>query len=480
MAHDRNTALVWFRRDLRLADHPALAAAVACAKQIIPVYIYSPAEERGWPPGAASRWWLHHSLLALDASLKRKRSRLIIRAGSSLDALRTLVRETGASRVFWNRLYDPALVKRDTRVKRALRELGCDVDSYSASLIHEPWQVVRDNGAPYRVFTPYYKASLAAGLDGEPLRAPRTVRPAKRWPPGLAVAELRLLPRSQWFKSLESTWSVGEHAARRRLQTFAHDRLGDYAENRDCPAQSAVSRLSPHLHFGELSARQVWKRTQDSATTHRDARIDAYLRQLIWRDFAHQLLYHFPDTPRLSFDRRFDEFPWRARRNSLFDAWTRGTTGVPLVDAGMRELWNTGWMHNRVRMIAASFLTKNAMIHWRLGARWFWDTLVDADLANNTLGWQWVAGCGADAAPYFRVFNPVRQGERFDPRGEYVRRWVPELANLPDHCIHTPWEASPLELSEAGVRLGDSYPHPVLDLQESRAEALQRYRYLAR
>jgi deoxyribodipyrimidine photo-lyase len=390
-------SILWFRLDLRLADNPALAAAVKRGA-VVPVFVWAPEEEGAWPPGAASRWWLHHSLQSLASDL----GGLVIRRGPSLDALRQLVKETGATAVFWNRRYEPALIARDTKVKQALLADGLKIESFNSALLFEPWEL-----KPYKVFTPFYRTCLAKGIP--PARTPRRavrVVPAA----SLQLDELKLLPKLNWATGFH--WQPGEAGARAQLRQFTPT---GYRTNRDLPAVAGTSCLSPHLHFGEISPRQVW---------HAVANAD-YRRQLIWREFAHHLLYHFPHTAEKPLRPDFENFPWRKDAKAL-KAWQRGRTGYPLVDAGMRELWTTGWMHNRVRMVVASFLVKDLLIPWQAGARWFWDTLVDADLANNTLGWQWVAGCGADAAPFFRIFNPATQAEKFDPEGKYGRRWASE------------------------------------------------------
>jgi len=413
--------LVWFRNDLRLADNPALAAAAARGS-VVPVYIWAPDEEGDWPPGAASRWWLHGSLEALGRALHRHRSRLVIRTGPSRRALEQLMDETGADAVYWNRRYEPAAVARDRELKQAL----AGARSYSGSLLREPWTLETQAGGPFKVFTPFWRALGAAGDPAAPLPEPALHAP-ERWPGSLALSQLGLLPEVRWDAGMERAWQPGERAAQAALEEFA-GRVGRYGDDRDRPALD-TSRMSPRLHFGELSPRQVWHAVADRRSS------DPYLRQLGWRDFAHHLLFHFPDTTEQPLQPAYRRMPWRDDPDGLA-AWQRGETGYPLVDAGMRQLWETGWMHNRVRMVAASFLTKHLLIHWAEGARWFWDTLVDADLANNTLGWQWVAGSGADAAPYHRIFNPSLQAERYDPDGGYVERWLDGRRSRPivDHA----------------------------------------------
>ena len=467
--------LWWLRRDLRLSDNPALHTALRNCKRVVPVYIYAPEEEGDWAPGAASRWWLHHSLAALARDLRQRGSRLLLRRGSSARALAELAAQTGADRVYCNRLYEPAAMARDAVVERSLGERGIAVHSFNAALLHEPWAVRKPDRSPYRVFTSYWKACQKVGFDV-------SLQPTSQALPAVAdelasagLQELDLLPQQPWDGGLRANWRPGEDGAHRRLQTFLDQAVAAYAQRRDRPDATGTSRLSPHLHFGEIGPRQIWHALQQERDA---AAVQAYVRQLGWREFAQQLLYHFPHTAEHPLDPRFEHMPWSGEAQGALRLWQQGETGIPLVDAGMRELWHTGWMHNRVRMVSASLLTKNLLLPWRHGARWFWDTLVDADLANNTLGWQWTAGCGADAAPYFRVFNPVLQGERFDPEGRYVCTWIPQLARLPDRYRHRPWQAPQQVLEQSGLRLGRDYPAPMVDLSASRERALAAYRQM--
>ena len=467
-----STAIVWFRRDLRLADNPALRHALDHHDRVLPVYVHAPEEEGAWAPGGASRWWLHHALAALGQSLAKAGAPLLIRRGGSLGELLELAKAAKAEAVYWNRLYEPALVQRDQGIKQALREHGLQAHSFNAALLLEPWQLKTGGGDPYRVFTPFWRAATGYLPQHAPLPSPRRI-PAPTPPRGLPLDALELLPRIAWDGGLRQAWTPGEHGAWKELETFCEDALAHYKTGRDHPAVNGTSRLSPHLHFGEISPLQARARLQRlGAEDPRPgvlANTDHYLRELGWREFAHHLLYHFPRTPEQPLYEKFAHLPWRRKRDYAADlrAWQRGRTGVPLVDAGMRQLWHTGWMHNRVRMVVASFLTKNLLIPWQEGAAWFWDTLVDADLANNTLGWQWTAGCGADAAPYFRVFNPVLQGGKFDARGAYIRAWVPELAGADDKAVHAPWQAQ--------RPLPPPYDQPIADLAASRQRALDAY-----
>jgi deoxyribodipyrimidine photo-lyase len=469
-------SLVWFRLDLRLTDNPALAAAIKQGGPVVPVFIHAPEEETPWAPGGASNWWLHQSLQSLNASLRELGSRLIIRRGPSREALATLAREAGATTVFWNRRYEPAVVARDAKVEDALRNSGLVAESYNAALLHEPWTVQNQSGKPFRVFTPFWKHCLAKTSPPEPLSAPRQIIAPAHWPTTLRIAALELEPKINWAVGLKYAWQPGEAGAHAQLGRFLDTALASYGELRQRPDLVGTSRLSPHLHFGEISPRQIWQALQQHAATHglTNWRASQFLTEVGWREFAHHLLYHFPQTPSAPLRVDFNQFPWR-KDAAFLAGWQQGRTGYPIVDAGMRELWTTGWMHNRVRMIVASFLVKDLLLSWTEGTRWFWDTLVDADLAQNTLGWQWTAGCGADAAPYFRVFNPIRQGEKFDPRGGYVRRWCPELAKLPDAWLHQPWQAPSETLACAGIILGRDYPKPLISHAIAREIALEAF-----
>ena len=474
--------VVWFRRDLRLSDNPALEAALTAGGPVIPVFIDSPHEKASWAAGGASRWWLHHSLTALDRSLRERGSRLILRSGPSIRCLREVAAESGAAGIYWNRGYEPEAVAQDAEVKADLTSIGLHTASFNASLLFEPSEVRNSSGGPFRVFTPFWRACLSSLMHP---RLPGRLCPAlpapHRWPGGLALQQLQLAPVPDWAGGLRQTWQPGEEGACARLRQFVRGALSGYPRGRDRPAVPGTSRLSPHLHFGEISPHAVWHEVKAAVASADDPGLreagDAFLRQIGWREFACHIMAGFPYSDHEPLRADFLEFPWRKSARDL-KAWQQGQTGYPLVDAGMRELWTTGWMHNRVRMVVASFLTKDLLLPWIDGARWFWDTLVDADLANNSFGWQWTAGCGADAAPFFRIFNPVGQGERFDPKGDYIRRWVPELAKLPAPWIHKPWQASAAVLRDAGVRLGKDYPKPLVDHGEARRRALAAYQGL--
>jgi deoxyribodipyrimidine photo-lyase len=468
------TTLVWFRRDLRVHDNPALNAAAAAGQPVVALYVHAPEEEGHWAPGAASRWWSHHSLAALERELSARGARLVFRCGPSLATLLEVARESGATAVHWNRLYEPVLVARDKQVKQGLKDAGLEATSHGGALLHEPWKLKTQAGDPFRVFTPFWNAFQKQVMPGAPLPPPRRLAAPTTALSGLRLDALGLLPSIPWDAGLAASWTPGEAAALARLEAFARDTVGGYKDQRDLPAVDGVSRLSPHLHFGELSPRQAWAAVARRIADARASRgAEAYLRELGWREFAHHVLFHFPTTPDAPLHAKYARFPWRPRHQPLLRAWQQGRTGYPIVDAGLRELWHTGWMHNRVRMIVASLLVKNLRVPWLEGARWFWDTLVDADLANNTMGWQWTAGCGADAAPYFRIFNPVLQGLKFDPEAAYVKKWVPELAALPAEWAHQPWRAPRKVLDATGFRSGIDYPSPLIDLATSRDEALE-------
>ena len=471
-------SIIWFRLDLRLADNPALQAAIKRGGAIIPVFIHAPDEEAPWQPGAASRWWLHQSLHALDADLRAAKSKLVIRQGPSLATLRDLVAETAAGAVFWNRRYEPAAIARDAAVKEALLAQSLEAESFNSALLNEPWTIQNQSGNPFQVFTPFWRHCLTKSAPAEPLPGPRRIPAPNRWPKSLTVEALELEPKIKWAEGMRTAWQPGATGAHAQLKHFLEEALLNYAEDRNRPDHVGTSRLSPHLHFGEITPRQIWHAVRRQAgakhipeTTWRGWQ---FLTEIGWREFAHHLLYHFPHTPAEPLRTGFKMFRW-SKDAAFLKAWQKGRTGYPIVDAGMRELWTTGWMHNRVRMIVASFLVKDLLLSWTEGARWFWDTLVDADLAQNTLGWQWIAGCGADAAPYFRVFNPANQGEKFDPCGDYVRRWCPELVKLPAKWIHRPDEVPSEMLRVAGVQLGKNYPHPIINHVLARKTALEAY-----
>jgi deoxyribodipyrimidine photo-lyase len=471
--------IVWFRQDLRLVDNPALAAAVDSGRPVLPFYLLDDETPGRWRPGGASRWWLHHSLAALADDLVGRGAPLLLRRGRADDVLPALAAETGAAAVYWNRCYEPSAVARDTALKTTLKDAGVEARSFNASLLVEPWQIETGSGGPYKVFTPFWKAARATLDPPPPAPAPECIAGVDGLPAGDRLYDWALLPTApDWAGGLRDAWQPGEAGARARFQAFLDEDIAGYADDRDRPDRAVTSRLSPHLHWGEMGPRQLWHaamhRVGSGAGAPLQKAIDKFLSEVGWREFAHHLLFHFPDLPEENWKHAFDGFGWRDDPDAL-RAWQRGRTGYPLVDAGMRELWATGWMHNRVRMVAASFLIKHLLVDWRAGADWFWDTLVDADLANNAASWQWVAGCGADAAPYFRIFNPVAQGEKFDPDASYIRRWVPELARLPDAYVHRPWDTPADVCRAAGFVPGESYPPPIVDHAVARGRALAAY-----
>ena len=465
------TALVWLRSDLRLADNPALTAAVASGLPVQALYVEE-TDATLRPLGGASRWWLHHSLAALATALAGLGIPLELRRGPAGATLADAVRRHDAAAVFWNRRYAPAQRDIDAATKAALQHDGVEVTSFAANLLVEPWDITTGQGGPYGVYTPFWNALRQKPIP-RPLPAPGAI--AAPLTPVAPIDATYIAPA--WSQKLVQHWQVGEAAASARLDAFLAGPLGDYQDGRDFPARDITSKLSPYLAFGEISPRQIWHAAQVAAQHASAAAIEKFLKELTWRDFNYHQLYHRADIAREPMQPRFAALPWQEPGTALA-AWQQGQTGIPIVDAGMRELWETGYMHNRVRMLTASLLTKNLLIDWRLGEAWFWDCLLDADPANNPGNWQWVAGSGLDAAPYFRIFNPVTQSNRFDAAGAYIRRWVPELARLPDDLIHDPAAAPGFVLRDAGITLGKTYPEPIVDLKSSRERALAAFKSL--
>lgn len=476
-----NPTLLWLRTDLRLADNPALTHARKRGGPVIPVFIWAPDEERDWSPGSASRWWLHQSLKSLQGALEAAGSRLIIRLGPTRDTLHQVCKDSGAGAVVWNRRYEPVIRERDRLIKDSLQSAGLEAESFNAALLYEPCEIQNKAGNPFQVFTPFWRHCLTLDDPPTPLPALKRIPAPTKWPSTILLNKLELEPHINWAEGMRTAWQPGTAGAAHQLRRFLNHAFEDYARHRNRPDLAGTSRLSPHLHFGEISPRQVWHGLRRAAERRglpaSSWRTSQFLAEVGWREFSHHLLHHFPHTPHQPLRPEFSRFPWRRNVEGL-QTWQKGLTGYPIVDAGMRELWSTGWMHNRVRMVAASFLVKDLLISWQEGATWFWDTLVDADLAQNTLGWQWTAGCGADAAPFFRVFNPTTQGEKFDPNGDYVRRWCPELAKLPDKWIHRPHEAPAEVLRQAHIPLGESYPKPIVSHAIARNVALETYNRL--
>jgi deoxyribodipyrimidine photo-lyase len=472
--HNTAPAIVWFRQDLRLADNTALDAAIGSKRPLVLLYILDDETPGRWRLGGASRWWLHKSLGALARDIGQRGARLTLRRGRAENVLAALIAETGAQALYWQRQYEPYAVARDTAVKARFTQAGLEAASFGGALLFEPSQIKNQAGAPFKVYSPFWRACLAQSETREPLPCPRTLPAFKGALDSDALDSWGLLPkRPNWAAGFEPEWSPGEAGAHAALQRFVSVALRPYSSARNLLGAAGTSRLSPHLHFGEISPLQVRAAIESAAAEAKNGAAK-FQSELGWREFNVHLLYHVPHLPERPLRPAFDAFPWRADADAL-EAWRRGRTGYPIVDAAMRELWVTGYMHNRARMIAASFLIKHLLIDWRSGADWFWDTLVDADLANNAASWQWVAGSGADAAPYFRIFNPVLQGEKHDADGAYVRRWLPQLAALPDDMLHRPWEADAAILRAAGVALGRDYPLPIVDHGAARKRALDAF-----
>ncbi len=469
--------IVWFRHDLRLSDNSAIQAAKKHGGPVIFTFVYDPEKTRHY--GAASRWWLHHSLTALQKSLNDLGAKLLVQRGKTQEVLLALAQENKADTIVCSRQYEPHEIALEKTLYSLCTDNGIVFKRYTGYLQFEPETIATQSGSPYKVFTPFWRRCNACWQSSTPIKAPKTLhQPKTLATKGLAIAELGLLPKKpNWAAPFDENWTPGEQGALQALKAFGKRALAEYDEGRDKPAEHGTSRLSPHLHFGEISTRQIFNHIENLKTHINQKDKARFSSEIGWREFCHHLLFHFPHLPDKAFNPKFNHFPWRRNAKAL-KRWQQGNTGIPLVDAGMRELWQTGWMHNRVRMVVASFLVKNLNIPWQEGERWFWDTLVDANLANNAAGWQWVAGSGADAAPYFRIFNPVSQGQRFDPEGLYIKRWVPELGKIPKKYIHAPWTAPSQVLSEAAVTLGKDYPSPMVDLKTSREDALAAYKSL--
>lgn len=467
------TTIVWYQRDLRVDDHAALARA-AERGAVVPVYVHTPGLGGRWTPTGASNWWLHQSLTALDEQLSGLGSPLVCRVGDAAEALIGIARATDADTVVLVESIEPAAQEHDDAVEHALGRAGLEVERFGPNLIWPVGSVMTKAGDPYQVFSPFWRAGLGTGEPEEPVAGPKKLKPPARAVDSVGVEGLGLLPEIDWAEEMRARWTPGERGAQAALKAFVRDRLDAYQEDRDRLDIPGWSAMSPHIHFGEISVRRLWHTVAGGPGWDGHKGREHYLREVGWREFAQHLLNHFPHTPDEPLRGYFKQFPWSDKDDHL-RAWQRGQTGYPVVDAAMRNLWAEGWMPNRARMIVASFLCKHLLIPWQRGAEWFWDTLVDADLGSNTLGWQWTAGCGADAAPYFRIFNPVSQGEKFDPEGDYVRRWVPELARLDTRSIHKPWEAGEIELSAAGVVLGETYPEPIVNHTRAREKALAAF-----
>ncbi|PXA05194.1 deoxyribodipyrimidine photolyase [Coraliomargarita sinensis] len=465
--------ILWLRQDLRLNDNSALQAAIEAGGPILPVYIDDREAMGDWAPTGASLWFLHRALESLEASFKKSGGQLFYLKGDSLAELKALIDSSGAGRVYWNRRYEGPHRERDAAIKKALRDAGIEVKSCNTSLLNEPHTVSTGSGQPYKVYTPYWRNVKERKLEPPVEVDLKTADFYTNKSMGCQLEDLKLLPDHPWHRKLEAYWDVSEESAMKYLDKFLAEPVAAYDTDRDLPRVAGTSRLSPYLHWGLIGPRQVMERLH---ATHdlREQGPQTYAKEIYWREFAYNVLYHFPHTPDAPLQEKYADFPWEYDK-SVLKQWQQGRTGYPIVDAGMRELYETGWMHNRVRMIVSSLLVKHLLQDWRDGARWFWDTLVDADLASNTLGWQWSGGCGADAAPYFRIFNPMTQGKKFDPDGDYVKHWVPELKHIPTKFIHEPWEAPPSVLEQAGCQLGEDYPEPIIDHKKGRERALAAF-----
>lgn len=467
-ATDNSLTLVWFRQDLRLIDNEALNTAIERRVPIFALYIEDEDKDNQWKIGAASRWWLHYSLISLQEALQKIGINLIFKKGNTLTVLLEIIEETKADAIFWNRRYEPYHISQDSKIKQELQEKNLLVKSFNASLLFEPWDISNKQGKPFQVFTPFWKNCLLHEIKKPKSLSKKEIVPF-HYSKGEQLKDLKLLPKIEWDHGFKTFWKPGVSYAEKWLDNFLKKNILSYIEARDFPSMEGTSFLSPYLHFGELSPRMIFQKV--TAAYGENEKTFAFLRQIGWREFAYHLLYHFPKTTNEPLRKEFIHFPWKNDPIQL-KKWQQGMTGYPLIDAGMRQLWKMGWMHNRVRMVVGSFLVKDLLISWEEGAKWFFDTLVDADLANNTLGWQWVGGCGADAAPYFRIFNPTLQSEKFDSEGNYIKKWVPELANLPVKWIHKPFLASEDVLREAGIELGKTYPKPIVDHDKARILAL--------
>lgn len=467
-------SIVWFRNDLRLSDNPALLAAIEFGQPVICLYVL---ENKARPNGGASKWWLNKSLNQIAIAIRKHGGELILRKGDAQLILNEIVLRTGASAIFWNRRYDKFGMKTDQLIKKHFNDQGILAKSFKANLLFEPWEIEKKAGGYYKVYGPFKRACLALGVDRAPLPPPTKIPAASFKVQSDNLADWDLHPANpDWSYGISNTWNPGEAGARQRLDAFLHKGgCNGYMHDRNLPAKvGGTSGLSPHLAFGEISPNQVWAAASSPDLDVQSVDQETFLSQVLWREFSYTLLYFNPDLDQKNFQLRFDAFPWCENHDHL-KKWQQGQTGFPIVDAGMRQLWHTGWMHNRVRMIVGSFLVKHMLLNWRHGEEWFWDTLVDADRANNAASWQWIAGSGADAAPYFRIFNPMTQGEKFDPKGEYIRRYVTELKNMPDKYLNAPWEAPQDVLKKAGVELGNTYPRPIVDHSLARERALSAF-----
>lgn len=461
--------IVRFRQDLRIQDNPALYEA-AKKGTVLPLYIWDEKAAGEWASGAASRVWIHHALKSLNESLD---GNLVIMKGDTLDILKELIERVNAKGLYQNRCYEPWRIALDKKIKQEFTDI---YESFNGSLLWQPWEIKNQTGDPYKVFTPFFrKGCLNAPAPRQPIGASENLELRTAYK-DLDIEGLNLLPSIKWDQGLTAYWDISENGAHAQLNTFLESGLDGYKDGRNFPAKENISRLSPYLHHGLLSPNQIWYASDTAGKAQKlDKDLSHFHSELGWREFSYSLLYHFPQLPSEPLQEKFKAFPWSDKQSEKLEAWQKGQTGFPIVDAAMRELYATGYMHNRTRMIVGSFLVKNMLLHWHHGEKWFWDTLFDADLANNSARWQWIAGCGADAAPYFRIFNPMLQSEKHDAEGDYIRKWVPEIAKLSNKDIHTPWQATEEALKNADIKLGETYPKPILDHHVTRDRALHAY-----
>ena len=467
-----DTCICWFRKDLRLDDNPALVEA-AKHEKIIPLFVFDKSLHEYSNIGEASHWWLENSLISLNLDMDNK---LNILEGNSLASISKIIKEQNVKYLYWNRCYEPDRIAADTIIKKSMKDLNVVTKSFNSSLLWEPWKIKNKSGNFYKVFTPFYKKGC---LLSDPPRAPLD-KPEK-----IFFSKLNLKnqnyhfkfqdKKNKWYEKFKKTWNTSEASARKKFNNFLNNGASDYNNGRNFPYKNSVSKISPYLHWGQISPFRVWK---DAKNKMKGLHKETFLSELGWREFSYHLLYHYPDINKKNLKTQFDKLKWNINEKLLLK-WKKGKTGFPIVDAGMRELWQTGYMHNRLRMITASFLVKNLLIHWKEGEKWFWDCLLDADLASNSASWQWVAGTGSDAAPFFRIFNPITQGQKFDKDAIYIRKYVPEIAGLPNKFIFTPWLADKTILKEADINLGESYPYPIIDYILSRKKALDAFKKIS-
>jgi len=471
--------IYWFRRDLRILDNSALKSAVDTKQPILFIYIHDQ-NSSPWSIGSASKWWLHHSLLTLEKSLLSLKSRLYFFSGSTKLILEKLISQTNCNHVICNQQFEPEMFKNDKELVSYFEKQNVTFEIKSANLLFNPNSIFNKQGNVYKVFTPFYKTCIQIGFSTELINKPNKLNTYQYKHKSDSLMEFALTPKISWDEGLKATWQPGENAAHKILKNIVSNVIENYTNKRDYPELDSTSHLSPYLHFGEITPQRIIHALTQASFLQPsiEEQKHQFIRQLIWREFSHYILFHFPHTSNTPFQEKFKRFPWKRSDKTLLIAWQKGKTGYPIIDAGMRELWHTGYMHNRVRMITASFLTKNGLLNWKQGASWFWDTLVDADLAQNSMNWQWVAGCGVDAAPFFRIFNPVTQSKKFDEKGNYIRQWCPELSRLSNKDIHTPWLCNDCTLNDANINLGIHYPKPIIDLSTTRERALSLFKSL--